>query len=69
MSKTFAVVIEGKVDNIIVAESKEIAESVTGQECVEYTPDNLAHIGLGYDGQTFEQPPVPTVIIENAPVE
>jgi hypothetical protein len=52
----FAVIVNDKVENIIVADSKEIAEQVTGFTCVEYTHENPAHIGLGYDGTTFEQP-------------
>lgn len=58
--KNFAVLNHSIVENIIVAESKEIAEQVIGKTCVEYTSDNPAHIGLGYDGTTFEQPPIPT---------
>jgi len=54
----FATVFEGKVQNLIEANSKEIAEQVTGLECIPYTNENPAHIGLGYDGQTFEQPAV-----------
>jgi len=57
---TFAVIIDGIVDNIIVADSKEIAENVTGKTCVEYVSpsDNAAFIGLGFDAKTgkFEQP-------------
>ena len=41
----------------IVADTKEIAEQVTGQLCVEYTNESPAHIGLGWDEETgFEQP-------------
>lgn len=58
----FAVISESMVTNIIVADSKEIAEAVTGKTCVEYTSDNPAHIGLSYDGITFEQPPL--VVVE-----
>jgi hypothetical protein len=52
----FAIVEDTKVTNIILADSKAIAEEVTGKTCVEFTVDNPAHIGLGYDGTTFEQP-------------
>jgi hypothetical protein len=51
----FAVIKNGIVLNTIVAESKAIAEEVTGLTCVEYTYENPACIGLGYDGTTFEQ--------------
>lgn len=54
----FAVIVNGIVENIIVAESKETAETVTGKTCVKYTSNNPAHIGLSYDGSTFEQPPI-----------
>lgn len=63
----FAIISENVVTNIIVADSKEIAEEVTGAICVEYSEDNPAHIGLGYDGTTFEQPLI--VEIETQPVE
>ena len=34
--KTFAVIKDGVVENCIVADSKEIAETQTGLECIEY---------------------------------
>jgi hypothetical protein len=46
-----------KVLNIIVADSKEIAEEVTTSTCVEYFEENPAHIGLGYVDGVFEQLP------------
>jgi hypothetical protein len=52
----FAVIENGTVLNTILADSKAIAEEVTGKTCVAYTDSNPAHIGLGYDGTTFEQP-------------
>jgi hypothetical protein len=57
----FAVVEDGIVLNIIVAESKEIAESLVGKTCIEYTDENVAFIGLGWDGTRFENPPPPPV--------
>lgn len=56
---TFAVISEGTVTNIIVADSKEIAEELTGSLCIEYTEESPAHMGLGWDGESFEQPPIP----------
>jgi hypothetical protein len=57
----FATINNGIVQNLIVANSKEIAEQVTGLECIEYTDENPAHIGLSYDGTIFEQPkPAPS---------
>jgi len=52
----FAVIVDGKVENIIVADSLEIAQEVTSKTCVEYTDENPAYLGLGYDGKIFEQP-------------
>ena len=52
----FAIIENGKVTNTILADSKAIAEEVTGKTCVEFTDSNPACIGLGYDGTTFEQP-------------
>jgi hypothetical protein len=52
----FAIIEDGKVLNTILADSKAIAEEVTGKTAVEYTDTNPAHIGFGYDGTAFEQP-------------
>jgi hypothetical protein len=54
----FAVIENGIVTNIIVADTKQVAETATGKTCVGYTDSNPAVIGLGYDGTTFEQPEV-----------
>ena len=64
----FAIIENGKVTNIILADSKSIAEEVTGKICVEYTFENPARIGLGYDGTTFEQP-APEEFNQAAPEE
>jgi hypothetical protein len=56
--KKFAIIEDEIVVNTIVADSKSIADEVTGKNCVEYTDLNPAFIGLGYDGSTFEQPAV-----------
>lgn len=53
-----------KVTNVIVADSQEIAEEVTGLLCIEYTEENPAIIGLGYSNGLFEQPPQPVVFYE-----
>ena len=57
---TFAVLINDVVENIIVADSLEIAETVTGKTCVEYSESNLAQIGWTWDGTTFAAPTFPT---------
>lgn len=51
----YAVIQNDKVTNVIVADSKEIAEEVTGLICIEYTEENPAGIGDIYNGSTFEQ--------------
>ena len=33
---TFAVIDNGVVDNCIIAQSKEVAELITGKTCIEY---------------------------------
>jgi len=53
---TYAVVEDAKVTNVIVAESREIAEDVTGHICVEYTEADPAGIGWDYDGEMFISP-------------
>jgi hypothetical protein len=52
----FAVIKKNKnvVENIISADTLEIAEAITGQECIEYTDT----VGIGYiwNGTTFSAP-------------
>ena len=55
---TFAVIKDGTVNNVIVADTKEIAETVTGLTCIEYTDENRAGIGWTYDGAEFTAPVV-----------
>jgi hypothetical protein len=52
----YAVIKDGIVNNIIVADTKEIAETVTGLTCIEYTDENPAGIGWSYDGSVFTAP-------------
>jgi hypothetical protein len=52
----FAEIQDGVVTNVIVADTKEIAELVTGLTCVEYTAENPAYIGGTYDGSKFIPP-------------
>jgi len=56
----YAVIENGIVINVIIADSLEMAEYISGKTCVEYeyTTDNTPVIGLGYDGTVFEQMPV-----------
>jgi hypothetical protein len=53
---TFAVISGEKVTNVILAETKEIAEEVIGLPCIEYTEENPAGIGWTYDGTSFTAP-------------
>lgn len=65
----YAVVINGVVDNVIIADSKEIAEQVTGLICIEY--ENIPGapgIGWTYDGNKFVPPAVETPV-EEIPTE
>ena len=45
-----------KVTNLIVADTKETAEQITGFMCIEYTDVHSVGIGWTYNGSTFEQP-------------
>lgn len=54
----FAVIEDGIVTNLIVSDSKEVAESLTGKTCIEYFANNPAHIGLSYTNDIFEQPAI-----------
>jgi hypothetical protein len=56
----FAEIENGVVTNVIIADTKEIAELVTGLTCVEYTNSNPAGIGWTYDGKKFIAPVVET---------
>jgi hypothetical protein len=42
---TYAVIEDGTVINVIVADSQEIAEDVTQNTCIEYTEENPLGIG------------------------
>ena len=46
---TFAVTENGAVINVIVADSKETAEQITGLECVEYTDEDPLVIGATWN--------------------
>ena len=52
MSKLFAVIENYIVINTIVCESKQLAESITGLTCVEYTTINPAGIDWTYNSIT-----------------
>jgi hypothetical protein len=52
----YAVIENNKVINVIIADSKEIAEQVTGLTCVEITEENPTDIGWNWDGTNFTIP-------------
>jgi hypothetical protein len=54
----YAVIQNNKVINVIVADSKAIAEDVTGHTCIEYTSENPAGINDTWDGTNFISPVV-----------
>jgi hypothetical protein len=56
--KTYAVIQNNKVINVIVAESKEIAEEVTNFTCVEYAPDSGVGLDWIYDGTDITPPSI-----------
>ena len=65
----YAVIKDGTVNNTIVADSKEIAESVTGLTCIEFQLEPGAPgIGWSYDGTDFSAP-VTEEPVEETPSE
>jgi hypothetical protein len=54
--KRFAVIQNNIVINVIIADTKEIAEEATGLTCIESTDENSAYIGLKYENGVFEKP-------------
>ena len=64
---TYAIVISGIVDNIILTEDKEQSEIDLGCKLIEYTPENPAGIGWTYDEETGRfTPPEPVDPVNSA---
>ena len=62
----YAVMSGNDVVNVIIADSKEIAELITGSTCIEYTDENPAMIGGTYDGNTFiDVKPYPSWVLNS----
>ena len=57
----FYTVADGKVNNILVAETLSDAEKATGDICYEYTTNNTPAIGWDFDGTTFVVP-IPVIV-------
>jgi len=51
--KKYAVVDNGSVVNIIIAETKQDAESASCLTCIEVSPETFVSIGYVYDGSMF----------------
>lgn len=49
---TFAMMSGNSVSNIIVADDKEATEAALNCTLIEFTPENPAGIGWGYDPET-----------------
>lgn len=62
----YAVISGNSVSNVIVADTKEIAEQVTGFVCIEYTDENPAGIGWTWDGNNFTNP---KAVVEEITIE
>ena len=48
----YAVMHGDTVENVIVCDDKETAETVTGKTCIQYSKENPAGIGWTYDKDT-----------------
>ena len=58
---TFAVMAEGIVTNVVLADSLADAEAGTNATCVEYTESNPAGIGWKHIDGVFEKPTIPKI--------
>lgn len=62
---TFAVIDGTNVLNTILADSKEIAEQVTGKTCVAYTTEPAEPGGQYIDGQFIKAKPFSSWVLTN----
>jgi hypothetical protein len=60
----YAVINNNIVENVIVADTLEIAEAVSGQTCIEYNELNPASAGDTWDGEKFVKPEIVPPAIE-----
>lgn len=61
----YAVIENNVVINTMIADNKNIAEQITEKTCVEFDESNVAHIGLSYLNNNFEQPEPIIIEIED----
>lgn len=58
MSKRIALLKNGQVFNVVIGDSTDTIEQLFECQAIEVTDTTLpAHIGYGFSGGTFEQPP------------
>jgi hypothetical protein len=62
MEKTFAVIKNGVVINVVIGDSLASIKSLIGADCIEYTDASPAGIGWTYDGTVFTAPVVEPVV-------
>lgn len=55
----FAIINNDRVSNVIIAETKEIAELVSDGTAVEYQTNDYVFIGMEYKDEKFIVPPPP----------
>lgn len=58
----FAIINNNHVSNIIIAETKEIAEMISDGIAVEYNENDYVCIGMEYKNKKFIVPPLPEYI-------
>jgi hypothetical protein len=57
-----------EVINVIICDTKELAEELTGLPAIEYSlEEREAGIGFTHDGEKFVSPPVPPQVIPVLP--
>jgi hypothetical protein len=61
----FAVIEDGIVLNAIVADSKAIAEEITGKTCIEYTTEPVEPGGTYEDGNFIKVKPYPSWVLDD----
>jgi hypothetical protein len=61
----FAMIDGENILNTIVAESKEIAEEVTGKTCIEFTTEPAEPGGTYVNGQFIKRKPFPSWVLDS----